>query len=104
MMESWVLRLAGALKNSLRDVNVVISDWVSLAHQHYPIAVQSTRTVGKDIAHLLESLQVRGGADRPETPVAPPHASPHLGSPTLNRFNLNMPHRRNTVTLLKRLI
>lgn len=83
MMESWVLRLAGALKNSLRDVNVVISDWMSLAHQHYPIAVQSTRTVGKDIAHLLESLQVRASVDEPETPVTPLHVNPHLGSPTL---------------------
>lgn len=58
MMESWVPKLAAALKTSLRNVNVVISDWLSLAHQHYPIAVQSTRTVGKDIAHLLESIQV----------------------------------------------
>lgn len=68
-MESWVLRLAAALKISLRDVNVVISDWLSLANQHYPIAVQSTRTVGKDIAHLLESLQVRAGVEETETSV-----------------------------------
>lgn len=60
MMESWVVRLATALKTNLGDVNVVITDWLSLAHQHYPTAVQSTRTVGKDIAHLLNSLQVRG--------------------------------------------
>ncbi|XP_042348650.1 hepatic triacylglycerol lipase [Plectropomus leopardus] len=57
MMESWVLRLATTLKTNLIDVNVVITDWLSLAHNHYPIAVQSTRTVGKDIAHLLMSLQ-----------------------------------------------
>lgn len=59
-MESWVLRLAAVLKTSLINVNVVITDWLSLAHQHYPTAAQSTRTVGKDIAHLLQSLQVRG--------------------------------------------
>ncbi|XP_037103274.1 hepatic triacylglycerol lipase isoform X2 [Syngnathus acus] len=57
MMESWVSRFASILKTHLRDVNVVITDWQSLAHQHYPRAAQSTRTVGKDIAHLLSSLK-----------------------------------------------
>uniref|UniRef100_A0A3Q3KNI2 Hepatic triacylglycerol lipase n=1 Tax=Monopterus albus TaxID=43700 RepID=A0A3Q3KNI2_MONAL len=59
MMSSWVFRLARALKANLIDVNVVVTDWLSLAHQHYPIAVQSARTVGKDIAHLLQSLQAQ---------------------------------------------
>ncbi|CAJ1049195.1 hepatic triacylglycerol lipase [Xyrichtys novacula] len=58
MMESWVHRLAATLKEALTDVNVVITDWLTLAHQHYPTAAQNTRTVGKDIAHLLQSLQV----------------------------------------------
>ncbi|XP_017297670.1 hepatic triacylglycerol lipase [Kryptolebias marmoratus] len=57
MMESWVLRMASSLKTNLVNVNVVITDWMSMACQHYPTAVQSTRTVGKDIAHLLQKLQ-----------------------------------------------
>ncbi|KAM3625447.1 uncharacterized protein V6R79_012158 [Siganus canaliculatus] len=57
MMESWVHKLATTLKTALTDVNVVLTDWLSLAHQHYPTAAQSTRTVGKDITHLLQSLQ-----------------------------------------------
>lgn len=59
MMESWVPRMATALKTNLIDVNVVITDWLSLAHQHYPKAAHATRTIGKDIAHLLQLLQVR---------------------------------------------
>ncbi|XP_029353650.1 hepatic triacylglycerol lipase [Echeneis naucrates] len=55
--ESWILSLATALKKTLIDVNVVVTDWLSLAHQHYPTAVQNTRTVGKDIARLLQSLK-----------------------------------------------
>lgn len=62
LMENWVLRLATSIKINLVDVNVVITDWLHLAQQHYPIAVQSTRTVGKDIAYLLQLLQVRQNA------------------------------------------
>lgn len=58
IMESWVLKLATALKSNLIDVNVVITDWLSLAQTHYPTAAKSTRSVGKDIAHLLQALQV----------------------------------------------
>ncbi|XP_028256799.1 hepatic triacylglycerol lipase [Parambassis ranga] len=57
LLESWVLKLASTMQTHLGDVNVVITDWLSLAQQHYPTAVQSTRTVGKDIAHLLHTLQ-----------------------------------------------
>lgn len=57
MMESWVTMLAKVLKTHLGDINLVITDWLPLAHQHYPIAAQSTRTIGKDIAYLLQVLQ-----------------------------------------------
>ncbi|XP_069029908.1 hepatic triacylglycerol lipase [Embiotoca jacksoni] len=68
VMESWILRLATTLKTVLIDVNVVITDWLLLAHQHYPKAAQSTRTVGKDIAHMLHALQ-----DRFQFPVRKAH-------------------------------
>uniref|UniRef100_A0A673JA55 triacylglycerol lipase n=1 Tax=Sinocyclocheilus rhinocerous TaxID=307959 RepID=A0A673JA55_9TELE len=57
MMENWISRLASALKSSEGSINVVIADWLTLAHQHYPIAVQNTRIVGQDIAHLLRWLE-----------------------------------------------
>ncbi|XP_029944802.1 hepatic triacylglycerol lipase [Salarias fasciatus] len=57
IMENWVNMLAQVLKTHLGDINVIITDWMSLACQHYPKAAQSTRTIGKDIAHLLQVLQ-----------------------------------------------
>lgn len=51
--------MAAALRSQHKQMNVIIADWLTLAHQHYPIAVQNTRHVGQEIAQFLEWLEVR---------------------------------------------
>lgn len=57
-LERWIWKLAEEFKTQLPDTNVIITDWLSLAHAHYPIAVQNTRDVGQEIARFLEWLEV----------------------------------------------
>ncbi|XP_066184637.1 hepatic triacylglycerol lipase [Sylvia atricapilla] len=57
ILESWIWKMAAALKSQRKPLNVVIADWLTLAHQHYPIAVQNTRTTGQEIAQLLQWLE-----------------------------------------------
>ncbi|XP_030044697.1 hepatic triacylglycerol lipase [Microcaecilia unicolor] len=58
MLEGWISKMAAALKSNQRDFNVIIADWLSLAQQHYPIAVRNTRLVGQEIADFLEWLEL----------------------------------------------
>ncbi|MCI4393167.1 hypothetical protein PGIGA_G00154360 [Pangasianodon gigas] len=68
MIESWVTRLAAALKSTQKEINILVSDWQTLAQQHYPIAAQNTRVVGQEIARLLTWLE-----DLTQFPVSKAH-------------------------------
>ncbi|XP_070619456.1 hepatic triacylglycerol lipase [Erythrolamprus reginae] len=63
-LEGWIWKLAEELKTQLLDTNVIVTDWLSLAHAHYPIAVQNTRDVGQEIARFLEWLEASVQFDR----------------------------------------
>lgn len=59
ILEDWIWKMAAALKSQDKQINVIIADWLTFAHQHYPIAVQNTRHIGQEIADFLEWLEVR---------------------------------------------
>ncbi|KAM9586091.1 hepatic triacylglycerol lipase isoform 1-T2 [Trichechus inunguis] len=59
VLETWIRQLVAALKSGLsQPVNVGLVDWITLAHQHYVIAVRNTRVVGREVATLLQWLEV----------------------------------------------
>ncbi|KAI4873832.1 hypothetical protein NFI96_007417 [Prochilodus magdalenae] len=51
-------KLLAAVKKREPEANVIVVDWLSLANQLYPDAVNHTRHVGLSIAALLDWLQV----------------------------------------------
>ncbi|XP_054665073.1 endothelial lipase isoform X2 [Grus americana] len=57
MFETWLDSLVSALQEREKDANVIVVDWLSLAHQLYTDAVNNTQIVGKSIARLLDWLQ-----------------------------------------------
>lgn len=58
LLETWIWKIVGALKSrQSQPVNVGLVDWISLAHQHYAIAVRNTRVVGQEVAALLLWLE-----------------------------------------------
>ncbi|XP_020919514.1 hepatic triacylglycerol lipase isoform X1 [Sus scrofa] len=58
LLEDWVLQMVAALKSQLaQPVNVGLADWVTLAHNHYTMAVRNTRLVGGEIKALLRWLE-----------------------------------------------
>lgn len=59
VLEGWIWKMAAALKSQHKQINVIIADWLTSAHQHYPIAVRNTRYIGQEIAGFLEWLEVR---------------------------------------------
>lgn len=59
LFESWLHKLVGALRLREHHANIIVVDWMSLAHQLYPDAVNHTKLVGKETAILIDWLQVR---------------------------------------------
>lgn len=58
IFESWMQKLVAAVMQRETEANVVVVNWVPLAQQLYPDAVNHTVTVGQDIAVMLNWLQV----------------------------------------------
>lgn len=57
LFETWLYKLVQALQERENDANIIVVDWILLAHQLYPDAVNNTKLVGRDIATLLDWLQ-----------------------------------------------
>uniref|UniRef100_A0A8C2MGQ7 Endothelial lipase n=1 Tax=Cricetulus griseus TaxID=10029 RepID=A0A8C2MGQ7_CRIGR len=57
MLEKWLHKLVSALQTREKDANVVVVDWLPLAHQLYIDAVNNTRVVGQKVAGMLDWLQ-----------------------------------------------
>lgn len=58
MYERWLDTLVSALQQREKEANVVVVNWLALAQQLYTIAVNNTRVVGKQLAELLDWLEV----------------------------------------------
>ncbi|XP_034026657.1 endothelial lipase [Thalassophryne amazonica] len=57
LYESWLYKMVSAVIQRESEANVVIVNWLPLAMLHYPDSVNHTRTVGIDIANMLNWLQ-----------------------------------------------
>ncbi|KAK3540677.1 hypothetical protein QTP70_034590 [Hemibagrus guttatus] len=57
VFESWMYKLVSAVVRREAEANVIVVDWLDLAHQLYPDAVNHTLHVGRSIAALLDWLQ-----------------------------------------------
>ncbi|XP_021563478.1 endothelial lipase, partial [Carlito syrichta] len=57
LLEGWLHKLVAALQTREKDANVVVVDWLPLAHQLYTDAVNNTRVVGQSVARMLDWLQ-----------------------------------------------
>lgn len=60
ILGEWLYKLVSALRTREREANVVVVDWLPLAHQLYTDAVNNTKVVGHSIARMLDWLQVTG--------------------------------------------
>ncbi|XP_061837827.1 endothelial lipase [Nerophis lumbriciformis] len=56
IFESWMQKLVSAVMQRESEANVVVVDWISMAQQLYPDAVNHTHAVGQDIAAMIDWL------------------------------------------------
>ncbi|KAM4576770.1 endothelial lipase [Odontesthes bonariensis] len=68
MFERWMHKLVSAVMQREHEANVVVVDWIPMAQQLYPDAVNHTNGVGLDIAAMLNWLQ-----DELQLPLANVH-------------------------------
>lgn len=68
MFENWMHKLVSAVMQRETEANVVVVDWIPMAQQLYPDAVNHTRSVGLSIAAMLDWLQ-----DEAELPLGNVH-------------------------------
>lgn len=61
MFENWLYKLVSALQKREKEANVVVVDWLHLAHQLYTNAVNNTKAVGHSLARMLDWLQGKEG-------------------------------------------
>ncbi|XP_038867558.1 endothelial lipase-like isoform X2 [Salvelinus namaycush] len=57
MFESWMRKLVAAVMQREPEANVVIVEWLPMAHQLYPDAVNHTHQVGLSVATTINWLQ-----------------------------------------------
>ncbi|KAL0979887.1 hypothetical protein UPYG_G00191140 [Umbra pygmaea] len=57
MYESWMRKLVSAMMQREPEANVIIVDWLPMAHQLYPDAVNHTHQVGLSVATTINWLQ-----------------------------------------------
>lgn len=57
MFENWMHKLVSAVMQRETEANVVVVDWIPMAQQLYPDAVNHTSSVGLSIAAMLDWLQ-----------------------------------------------
>uniref|UniRef100_G3PBM6 triacylglycerol lipase n=1 Tax=Gasterosteus aculeatus aculeatus TaxID=481459 RepID=G3PBM6_GASAC len=57
MFESWVTKLVSALYAREETANVVVVDWLASAQNHYAVAAQNTREVGREVARFIDWIE-----------------------------------------------
>ncbi|XP_072920173.1 putative endothelial lipase isoform X1 [Hemitrygon akajei] len=57
LMESWISGMVKALQKQEAHANIIVANWLDRAHQLYPVAVNNSKEVGKEVAVLIDWLE-----------------------------------------------